>query len=294
MTKRRSARAIGQLVLALALLLVCLPTAQADPPGTQGSDAPSNMSATAVGWVVSPTPVGGYGTIIHTRDGGNTWERQGTVGEIPNVLLNGVWAVDPNNVWVVGGSDNSYGVILRSSDGGNTWTRQGAGQIPDVELGWISAVDNNTAWAVGDQGVILHTRDGGNTWTRQTGGTVPNVGFDGVYAVDARTAWACGAVSAGYGTMLRTTDGGNTWQRPGYTQLPAGHACISVHALDADTAWVTGVLCTSGTDYGVILHTEDGGSKWSKQPTPVNVAWWGVSFVDGHFHRYLPLIMKSQ
>jgi photosystem II stability/assembly factor-like uncharacterized protein len=381
MTKRRSARVIGQLALVLALLLVCLPSAQADSPGTQGSDTPSSPSDTAVGWVVSNTPVGGYGTIIHTRDGGNTWVRQGSKDEIPNVLLNGVWAVDPNNVWVVGANEGGYGVILRSSDGGQTWTRQGsAAQIPDAGLASISAVDNNTAWAVGAQGVILHTRDGGNTWTRQTGGTVPETLLAGVYAVDAQTAWACGDVSGGYGTILRTTDGGTTWERPGYKKLPASLYVLTVHALDADTvwgvgngqmvvhtadagstwhnlspiqpnfldangvvalnrdtvwvvmdygviwrtdnggsnwtlqesgehghhlvrvsaldsdnAWLTGALTTSGTQLGVILHTEDGGDTWSSpQQTPVNVDWWGVSFVDGHFHRHLPLIMKSQ
>jgi photosystem II stability/assembly factor-like uncharacterized protein len=381
MTRSRSVKVIAQVAGVLALLLVCLPTAYADPPGTQGSDTPSSPSDTAVGWVVSSDPVDDYGTIIHTRDGGNTWVRQGTASEIPDVSLTGVWAIDPNNAWVVGGSDNGYGVILRTVDGGQTWTRQGSkDEIPDAALGWISAVDNNTAWAVGDQGVILHTGDGGNNWTQQTGGTVPDIQLSGVYAVDAQTAWACGELSEGYGTMLRTTDGGNTWQRPGYTQLPAGHRFISVHALDADTAWgvgqttlvmytadagstwedrkppmgfldvngvvavnrdtvwvttdyggiwrsdnggtdwteqesgfgghhlvrvsaldsdnawVTGVLCTSGTQLGVILHTEDGGKNWSEQQPPVdlNVSWWGVSFVDGHFHRYLPLIMKSQ
>jgi hypothetical protein len=154
MNKRRSARAIGQLALVLALvLLLCLPTAQADPPGARGSGTPSSPSATAVGWVVGTTPDGGYGTIIHTRDGGNTWVRQGTVGEIPEVPLIGVWAVDPNNVWVVGDPDSGYAVILRSSDGGQTWTRQGsAAQIPDAALKAISAVDNNTAWAVGSWG----------------------------------------------------------------------------------------------------------------------------------------------
>ena len=381
MTNRRSARVIGRLALALGLLLVCVPTAQADSPGTQGSHALSKLSDSAVGWVVG-TPDGGYGTIIHTRDGGQTWVRQGTASEIPNVPLNGVWAIDPNDVWVVGGNQGGYGVILRSVDGGQTWTRQGSpAQIPDVGLSWISAVDNNTAWAVGSQGVILHTGDGGNTWTRQTGGTVPNILFQGVYAVDARTAWACGDVSAGHGTLLRTTDGGNTWQRPSYTQLPAGRYLISVHALDADTvwgvgngrivvhtadagstwdnrspvqppdtydangvvalnratvwvvmdnggiwrsdnggtdwtpqesgqhghhlvrvsaldsdnAWVTGVLASAGTQLGVILHTRDGGDTWSSpQDTPVDVFWWGVSFVDGHFHRYLPLITKHQ
>jgi len=69
-------------------------------------------------------PADGYGTILHTTDGGDTWERQGTAAEIPNVALGGVSAVDSNTAWIVGGNV-SGGVIFYTTDGGNTWIPQG-------------------------------------------------------------------------------------------------------------------------------------------------------------------------
>jgi photosystem II stability/assembly factor-like uncharacterized protein len=348
-------------------------------PEAAGNEAPSSaasLSDTALGWIVG-TPTDGYGTIIHTRDGGQNWVRQGSSGEIPNVLLNGVWAIDTQNVWAVGESDSGYGTILRTVDGGQHWTRQGSlAQIPDVGLSSVSAVNGSTAWAVGTDGTILHTHDGGQNWTQQTGGTIPNVELQGVYAVDAQTAWVSGPIANSYGTMLRTVDGGVTWQRPGYTQLPENRYLISVFALNADTvwavgngrivvhttdagktwdnvspiqppdfydgngitvlhgtilwfvtdnggifrsddgganwtpqpsggggyhllrisaldtdnAWVTGAANAGGAQLGIILHTEDGGDSWSQQTAPANAEWWGVSFLDGRPHIYLPLI----
>ena len=109
-------------------------------------------------------------------------------------------------------------------------------------------------------------------------------------ALNRDTVW----VVMDYGGIWRSDDGGTSWtpQQSGF----GGHHLVRVSAMDSDNAWVTGVLVTSGTQLGVILHTEDGGKNWSEQQPPVdlNVEWWGVSFVDGHFHRYLPLITKSQ
>jgi len=45
---------------------------------------------------------GGYGTILHTTDGGVTWVRQGSPADIPNTNLLEVSAVDAQHAWVVG------------------------------------------------------------------------------------------------------------------------------------------------------------------------------------------------
>ena len=118
-------------LLSLGAVVFQQPATAVSAPGFQPSPAllsAESISDTALGWIVG-TPTGGYGTIIHTRDGGQTWVRQGSPGEIPDVLLNGVWAVDARNVWVVGESDSGYGVILRSYDGGEHWTRQGSPRL---------------------------------------------------------------------------------------------------------------------------------------------------------------------
>ena len=117
-----------------------------------------------VGWAAGHS-VDGYGVIIHTTDGGGTWERQGTAGEIPDANLAGVAAIDAQNAWVVG----AQGTILRTHNGGLTWQQQEVpAEVSDAELCGIYAVDRNTAWiggaavTPGETGFILHTTDGGH------------------------------------------------------------------------------------------------------------------------------------
>jgi photosystem II stability/assembly factor-like uncharacterized protein len=213
-----------------------------------------------IGWAVGEV-VEHYGTIIHTTDG-QTWKRQGKTGEIPEVDLEGLTAIDANNAWVVGGGLDD-GVILRTRDGGHTWQQQEIPAGSDVELLAIYALDGDTAWAVGQEGVILHTTDGGLTWTRQGQGDVPEVMLDGVYASDADNAWASGDNEPDtIGTVLRTTDGGTTWNQIPYalTRTPCQTGLIDIHGVDADTVWVVGPCQVS--------LTTDGGETWIDQWKP--------------------------
>ena len=103
--------------------------------GVIAATAPDRRSAHAEGWVVGSNPANGSGVILHTKNGGYQWDRQGTTNEIPNVELNNVQAVNHQTVWVVGDNDSGYGLILRTDNGGRTWVRQGQpGLIPDVAL----------------------------------------------------------------------------------------------------------------------------------------------------------------
>lgn len=60
---------------------------------------------------------GGMGTILHTVDGGITWNEQksNTIERFSKVFF-----VDANNGWVTGYS----GTILHTTDGGNLWKPQ--------------------------------------------------------------------------------------------------------------------------------------------------------------------------
>jgi photosystem II stability/assembly factor-like uncharacterized protein len=66
-----------------------------------------------------------YGTILRSTDSGETWTRQG-LGQIADVDMEGVFAVDPYTAWVVGGSDDGYATIYHTTDGGITWQRKGS------------------------------------------------------------------------------------------------------------------------------------------------------------------------
>ncbi len=210
-----------------------------------------------IGWAVG-LPSEGYGTIIYTRDGGETWARQGDALSIPNISLNSVRAIDSLNAWVVGESSDGYGTILKTTDGGNTWVRQGEARgIPDAGLGCISVLDENNAWVVGQYNTILFTSDGGNSWISKADPAYNSIDLSGVFAVDENNIWICG-----HGIILHSTDGGNSWISECDTSLLYQHGLISISAANQNYAWTIGSGAT-------VLGTSDSGVTWEeKSPIP--------------------------
>jgi len=237
-----------------------------------------------VGWVVGRGPGDGYGTIVHTTDGGDTWERQGAVGEIPDTQLASVSAIDGCNAWVAGGESDGFGVILRTTDGGKSWVRQGAvGRIPDLGTVAVYAVNNQIAWVVGEDGLILHTINGGRTWTRQAQDVAPGYSLEGVYGSDARNVWVVGGKDQSpcpddiCGIILHSSNGGRTWEQQTFTPSAGnlGGYLITVHGLDAKNVWAVGNAS--------VIHSTDGGETW-QNVTPLNGGgffdWNGVYAVN--------------
>ncbi len=215
-----------------------------------------------VGWCVGGTR-DGYGVILHSVDGGRTWNRQGTPASIPDVGLESAAAVDADSCWVVGANVDGYGTILRTNDGGRTWVRQGTpASIPDVGLAKISAVDGNTAWVVGGEGTVLFTGDGGLNWAARNTADVPEVWLQGVYALNADSVWVTGDRDSGYGTICRTTDGGATWQRKGSAADIPDVQMQDVHAVDENTAWVA-CQGNPSEEFHSVLRTDDNGDSWT-------------------------------
>jgi len=237
------------------------------------------LSPVEIGWVVGSNVGDGYGVILHTTDGGQTWTRQGSALDVPDVALYAVWAADANYAWVIGSIANGYGLILRTTDGGVTWQRQGdASQIPNVELFGVYGLDRDTLWVVGDGGTILHTTDGGQTWTRQTGGVVPVGHYEGVWAIDSNHVWVGGLdANTQNGVILRTTDGGAIWERKDAgASMFQGHYVIKVYGADKDTVWAVG-------NGSMLAHTSDAGETWDSQTPLANPDMFdtnGVFFVD--------------
>ena len=87
------------------------------------------------GWAV-----GNDATVVHTVDGGDTWNPVGVpVGS--DVDLMGVDFVDSQFGWVAGKGGASGAVILHTPDGGSTWSTQsipnlwgGSAGLSDVDL----------------------------------------------------------------------------------------------------------------------------------------------------------------
>ena len=232
--------------------------------GGCSDDSSEQVLTGQAGWIAG-SPVDGYGTILHTKDGGNTWVRQGTQEMIPDVQFSDVTAVDNMNVWVVGSNSSGYATILRTKDGGETWIRQGsASTIPDMELSGVSAVDGEVAWVAGFNGVVLNTIDGGDTWVQQAQGLLPDAQFQSLSAHDRNNVWAVGSVDNNTtACIIHTTDGGKTWVREGEDDIPPDpqyQSLIDVHATHKSTAWAVG-------SKGSVFITTDGGATW------VNKSW---------------------
>lgn len=116
------------------------------------------------GWAV-----GEQGTIWHTIDGGETWERQksGT-----RACLKAVQFLTPYTGFAFGktelpGSLGSQGVILKTENGGLTWAELSVGLLPGINAGKffdgtnaVVAGESTAAFPTG----LFATTDGGASW----------------------------------------------------------------------------------------------------------------------------------
>lgn len=221
-----------------------------------------------VGWAVGDA-ADGYGTILHTTDGGATWRRQpalapsggpgGSPADVPNANLTAISAADAANAWAVGVA----GVILRTRDGGQTWERQvvPAG-LEEVEFHGVKALDGRTAFAVGAPDALIHTTDG-ETWQVTPRAADLHlawpVNYADVDAVDATHAWAVGGTGAGgRGVAVIAFFDGVQWRRQAADLVPdeGSHVWIGVSALDRSTVWAVGGWQLA------MAKTTDGGTTW--------------------------------
>ena len=142
-------------ILVVMLLLAAVPFALAQKAWVSVSESKWQATFSDVffvdaqhGWIV-----GSQATILHTTDGGQTWNQQ----PLPlDVELKKVRFIDPQVGWAVG--DN--GTVLKTTDGGQTWMKKNTGT--GVALLAVSFADDKHGWASGDGGLIIGTKNGGN------------------------------------------------------------------------------------------------------------------------------------
>ena len=225
---------------------------------------------TDTGWAVGAIEGGAIvtGTILHTGNGGATWELQ---AQLPGLNLAGVKAVDADHAWVTA----DPGAILYTADGGATWQRQALpdGVPPTARFSNITAIGTDLAWtsaiADGRQPMFLQ-KVGGQPWSlAAVDSSVPiTSGMQDISAVDATHVWAAGTISGGgerrYGGVVAFFDG-QVWRRQGAGQFKnnegdAEVALIGINAVNATTAYVV------GGEQVPVYATLDG-STWTGRPT---------------------------
>lgn len=143
------------------------------------------------GWAV-----GHAGTILHTEDGGYTWQlqRSDTTSDRP---LFAVHFFDHRNGVAVG----LWSLVLATQDGGHTWREvklppPPGGTRADMSLFYLFRHGDKSLFATSERGFLLRSDDMGLTWSYlSTGG--------------AGSLW-CG-ISLGRGRLVAAGVGGNTY-----------------------------------------------------------------------------------
>ena len=110
------------------------------------------------GWAVGHDAV-----ILHTADGGKTWELQSFKPELEKPYLS-VLFLDANTGFAVG----AYGLFSKTSDGGKSWSDVDAPDIRGQELHFndIVKLGNGNLFIAGEQGTLGLSTDNGATWEK--------------------------------------------------------------------------------------------------------------------------------
>jgi photosystem II stability/assembly factor-like uncharacterized protein len=146
------------------------------------------------GWVV-----GHDGVILHTTDGGLTWQHQDDGRSLDNIYLDVLFR-DVQHGCIIG----AYGMFLRTTDGGRTWL-PGRPSADEVHYNRISAGADGWLYLAGESGAALASRDDGLTWARLV---VPYDGsLFGILPLDHGRIIAYGL----RGHILRSDDHGASW-----------------------------------------------------------------------------------
>jgi len=182
------------------------------------------------GWVSGGHGVGStghfWGYILHTNDGGNTWDNQFYAGGNDGFVFYSICFTDSLKGWSAGGGGNwENGIILKTTNGGNSWDTSYLSNVN--RLYSVYFTDTLNGWAVGGRGiagnysdVILHTANGGETWESDTSST--SYSLNSVYFTENGYGWIVG----GGGTILKADYSPIvSLDEPGVQSLKSGIRC---------------------------------------------------------------------
>ena len=201
-------------------------------------------------------------TIIHTADGGETWNEQET--GVERGVLNAICLIETEMAVAVGQDHGTRApLVLWTADGGQRWSRatsppvQGQGYLRDI----IFASDG-TGWGVGhdydeSESLLWHSNDL-RAWTAQFHPIQEAARLSAIAFPSSMVGCAVGYIRRESATpfMLKTADGGDTWTEvtPSLTE----GTLVDIFFLNEQIGWVVGA---SGDD-GLVLKTTDGGGNW--------------------------------
>ena len=202
---------------------------------------------------------GSGGTVYNSIDNGVTWIQFDTTF-FHNGLMQGIWAITPLKVYVVGGIDlpQSRGFIAYTLDGGVNWDT--ISPVNDYNRHeWIGVTAlGGTIVVYGGRAHYMVSTDGGLNWKNDsvlhTGGIL-GADVNHLIMLNTQTWW--GAFDLG--EIFITTDGGINW-----TSQPTnsgGEYLVGIDAWDNQLALAVG-MAASFPKRCPILRYSHAGSNW--------------------------------
>lgn len=242
-------------VLATSVLVLAVGAVAQEPPAVFLAAEPSPLADATLhavqfadaheGWAC-----GDDGVILHTIDGGKSWERQASG---TRASLRGLYFRDAFTGFCVGRETAPHGggttgVLLYTEDGGVKWQMLSQGEMPGLR--GVHFVDGRTGYLLGEGSEaqptgLFRTEDGGATWKMVPG--------------ERRPGWTSAAWTESGVGILAGPAGVALLARGQVTPLaPPSHDGRRVHAvhLQERTTWAVG-------ERGLILQSSDGaGAQW--------------------------------
>ena len=218
---------------------------------------------------------GSGNTILHTTDGGTTWEK--IASPSPDRLdFRDVDAIDERTAYLLSIGSGPASRIFKTTDAGQTWTLQLANDNPKAFFDAMAFWDRDHGLVIGDsidgEFYLLMTLNGGVTWARvppdRLGPALPNEGAFAASGTNVATMGSDAWIGTGAGPrarVLHTPDRGRTWSIA-ETPLPSGASSgiFSVAFRDATHGIVVGGDYRKESDaVDNAAVTSDGGATWS-------------------------------
>lgn len=211
--------------------------------------------------------VGDHGLIIHTSDGGQTWEIQPSH---TSAHLHRVQFLDAQIGWAVGhagfGSSTRGGYVIHTTNGGEQWQIVDGPSQPELFMNKINDVcfaDAQHGWVVGahywpyGKPVVSQTTDGGATWSMTLLDPEESEAAVGIDCSIPGRVW----ISTWSGHLFSwSEETGWVKRRLEDDGSSSGfYAAMDILFVDANRGWVT--------DLGRVWRTVDGGQTWTAAST---------------------------
>jgi photosystem II stability/assembly factor-like uncharacterized protein len=217
--------------------------------------------------------------LFASHDGGASWARLGSQGDLPTVWSLAVDPADPDTLFA---GTRPVG-LYRSRDGGRRWDRLDLPAATECAIGTpfvtrvlVDPADARTVWAGVEIDGVFRSMDGGETWTR----TVTGLTDLDVHDLALAPTDPPEVLVSTNGEVFRSADRGETWRPMGVkAKWPLPYARGLAVKPDDPRVLFAGCGETTTGETGFVLRSDDGGETWHSLPLPgrPNATIWGLA-----------------